>query len=117
MPSENIPGAKFTANAIFKDKCVHVAFSPAFLDTDWPEFDRYYKSQFEKGFLFWDIDLRNLAFMNSQLLGLFVGLNSELTHCSGQLRLLVAENSMIDQLLTISKLRRIMTIVTVSGTA
>ena len=54
--------------------------------------------------------LRSLAYMNSQMLGLVVGMNTRIGASGGYLRLIVAEGSMIHQLLTISKLHRLVTV-------
>jgi anti-anti-sigma regulatory factor len=103
----------FSATTVTNEKTVQVVFQPGFCDANWDAFALFAKSQMEKGLIYFDLDLRRLTFLNSMMLGLIVGFNGMLGAMGGQARLIVEEKSMINQLLTISKLRRVLTVITV----
>ena len=88
--------------------CV-VSLNPNFQVDDWKVFEQFYTSRV-KEVSQWDLDLRRLTFMNSMLMGLIVGLNAVVNNNQGQLRLVVARNSKIGELLHQAKVDRILTI-------
>lgn len=104
--------ASFRSTLIPPDNCVQVVLAPNFSDQHWAEFEEFFEEHIAKGFIFWDLDLRQMTYMNSLLMGLLVGLNAQLRTHRGNLRLVVREKSAVDQVLTISKLRRIMAVST-----
>jgi anti-anti-sigma regulatory factor len=103
----------FSATTVTKEKTVQVVLQPSFCDANWDALELFVKSQMGKGLIYFDLDLRRLTFLNSMMLGLIVGLNGMLGAEGGHARLIVDEDSMINQLLTISKLRRVLTVITV----
>jgi anti-anti-sigma factor len=102
---------KFSTTSYPSERSIKVALNEDFQHGDWDAIGTLLTQRLQRDIVFWDLDLRRLGFMNSQMLGLIVGMNSEIKMRGGQLRLVVREGSPIDQLLTLSKVRRIITVV------
>jgi anti-anti-sigma factor len=92
---------------------MQVVLHAGFSDDHWAALERFYREKLDEGQRHWELDLRRLTYINSMMLGLFVSMNTDVITTGGDLRLVVAQNSMINQLLTLSKLRQIVTVMAI----
>lgn len=84
---------------------------PAGFDaTIWGQLERYYREKIGEGHLKWELDLTQLQFFSSTMLGLAIGFNTIVATRNGSLRLIVAKNSSLAQLMKISKVDRILNV-------
>lgn len=90
-----------------RDKLCRILIMDGFRMFHWEEMDREFRAKLAEGNLNWDLDVRQLAFVNSMLLGLFVEMNGLITLAGGSMRLVVLRNSQLTQLLQLSRLNRL----------
>jgi anti-anti-sigma factor len=103
----------FTPTLAEAEQRAQILFRPRFSDENWAEFEEYFRPELGRGILSWELDLRQMTFVNSMLLGLLLNMHSEVSAAGGRVCLVVETKSMINQLLTLSKLRQIVTVKTV----
>lgn len=87
-----------------------VKLPPGFDANNWGQLERYYREKIGEGHLKWELDLTQLLFFSSSMLGLAIGFNTIVATRNGSLRLIVAKNSALAQLMKISKVDRILTV-------
>lgn len=97
----------FHANLIKKDRLVQISLHSDFQGDHWPELQTYYSGKIQEGYLHWDLDLRELNFINSMMLGHLVSFNKALVGQGGQLRLVLKRDNPITQLIHYARINRI----------
>lgn len=75
--------------------------------TDFENLVRFYQEKINCGVNNWDVDLRQLDFINSTALGILVAFNANVMSRGGRLRLILQKSSKITDLITLTKLDRI----------
>jgi anti-anti-sigma regulatory factor len=77
----------------------------------WEDFQKNFSDQLKQDTLKWDLDLRQIRFISSMILGLIVGFNTIVRGHSGILRVITTRNSQVSQLLKPSRLNYILKVV------
>ena len=77
---------------------------------NWPELKDFYRAKIADGIHDIDLDLREIQFFCSMMLGYIIEMNITLARNRGSLRLIVAENSKLRELLFTAKIDRIVPI-------
>ena len=103
--------AHFIVTRVVADNRMVVVLNPDFTIDHWQALEDFYQKEIAEGKLLWDLDLGQLSFINSMMLGLIVGFNTMLNSRGGEFRLLVPEHSRIGDLLTLAKLDTIINVI------
>ena len=83
---------------------------PEFRTEDWDDVCATIDDKISRGYLTWDVDLRQLTLINSIILGYLVELNGRLIGARGSLRLILEKDSKLLQLIALSKIHLIVPI-------
>lgn len=116
MHLETIPAGAFATQYYDKTNYMTVELLPDFTLRHWTRFENFYRQKVDEGVVNWDLDLRQLLAINSLLLGLLIGLNTDLRKNNGCLRLRVDGQSEVAGQIYESRVNRIITVCEVSLT-
>lgn len=78
---------------------------------DWDHLEPFYREKIGEGHLHWEVDLTDLQYFSSTMLGLLLGLNTILAIRGGTLRIIVSKTSRLAQLLMVTRVNQIMDVV------
>ncbi len=90
-----------------RNKIMQVMIHPSFQVEHWPEFEQFHRAQIEQGVVNWDINLREINWINSRFLGLLIGFNAILMYRGGSLKLTLRKNTKFAEIVHQSRLDKI----------
>jgi len=103
--------ASFESQYMENQQTMQIVLGPSFGHEQWGELQAFYGAQCETPELrLWVIDMRQVTFLNSMLLGLLVGFNAVVSSRGQEFRLLVTKGSKPAEILYFAKLNRIINI-------
>ncbi len=89
---------------------VKVTFNSNLTSPEWQELREKMKEMIDEGYIFWEFNLSRLKSPTSTDLGMWVACNAVLTNYSGKMQFVVREDSMVKNLIRITKLDLILSI-------
>jgi anti-anti-sigma regulatory factor len=115
MPEQTkiLPTERFSFGGDDRKEYARIALHTSFSLEDWESLQKVYETLLARGATEFDLDLKGMSIISSQLLGLLTGFNSDVKSKGGKLRVLVTKGSHLDHLLHLSMLDRIIKIKTV----
>lgn len=109
-PDDEQGSGRFTIQHIETHQLARVQFQPGFNQENWSAFDPAFRKMQDDGCVNWDIDLRQVASINSMFMGLLVGFNTIVQAKGGNARFLVDKKTQTAQILNLSRLNRVLNI-------
>ena len=110
--SEATPPELMYASQLFESTGVmQIVLRAGFTHENWPELQEFCQTNLSNDAIhFWDLDLRQVPYINSMLLGLLVGFNAVILNRGAEFRLLVAKGSKTAEIIYFSKINRIINV-------
>ncbi|HOE95218.1 MAG TPA: STAS domain-containing protein [Candidatus Sumerlaeota bacterium] len=102
-----MPASAYNCHYVHATGTLQIVLLPGFRQEYWDELMHYVENTDRSGNYRWDLDLRRIEVINSMMLGLIVGLRARLDARGGNLRVLIAPNSKVEQLLQLTRLDQI----------
>ena len=112
-PGRCVVDKPFDLRVYENSQTIEVILQSHFGVDHWQQLENYYREQIGKGKVNWDLDLRNLGFLSSLLIGLIIGLNTILISRQGMLRLIIPKGSHLAEIFRIARLNRVLAILEV----